>query len=277
MNNVSSNDTLRRESEFCDRKVEYYVAIGFVDIVPFLAGQPVICRLLWVALTSKKATDILNFNLALFHSFQYTVSIVHLFVLLFQPGVQVQILRFLLMFTQIGAPMSLCFICMERYVAVIHPMFYPLLQKYRFREGGAVLMWLLSLSLGVMGASADRSFSHTGFIARALPLWWMMMMIEMLVQFTIRIGRSLKKVGPGKEKLHPAKKKAFKTVCGTSGMVLVFYIPVTVLQMITRDNVNIYKCLYSPVCMLLLSAASVVHPLCYLYSQGKLFPCSKQM
>ena len=57
---------------------------------------------------------------------------------------------FLSVYVLIGGPMNLSFICLERYIAVIHPTFYPLLKKYRCREVCALSVWLLVVPLSLM-------------------------------------------------------------------------------------------------------------------------------
>lgn len=273
MENVSSNFTH-------DLDPVYLVALSLFDIIPFLVGQPVIAKLLWISFTSKKATDILNFNLALFHDSQNCLSIVHLFVLFLLPKAQKKILECLFVYVQIGGPMNLSFICMERYVAVIYPTSYPLLKKYRFREVCAVAVWFVSVPMVFLHAfAADSLFSPRGdiyiYIMGILPVLWLTTVTVMVVHFSVRIAQALKKSGLGRDKTHPGKRRAFKTVCATLYVVLFCYAPVTIVQNF-RSNATLYNNIIIPLCVFLLSAASVVHPLFYLSAQGKLFSCLKR-
>lgn len=277
MENVSSNFTHDLSQHQILHTPVYLTVLSLIDIIPFLAGQPVIAKLLWISFTSKKATDILNFNLALFHNLQYCISIVHLFVLFLLPEIQKEILNCLFVYAQIGGPMNLSFICMERYVAVIYPTSYPLLKKYRFREVCAVAVWFVSVpNVFLLAFSVDTPSSLSENINDIFPVSLMVAMTVMVVHFSVRIAQALKKSGPGRDKMHPGKRRAFKTVCATLCMALICYTPVTILQRFGSSDETLYHDVIIPLCVFLLSAASVVHPLFYLSTQGKLFSCLKR-
>lgn len=261
--------------EVCEFGAGYTATLSLIDIITFLVGQPVVIRVLWNSYTSKKARDILNCNLALYHYLQYWFAIVHLNALFLTPNSHITVLKFLVVYSMLGGPMCLSFICLERYVAVVHPLFYPLLKTYRFREVAAALVWLFSVPIALLNSVAGdslRSFRET--LIKYLPLAWLVAMIVMMVHCSICILRTLKKSGPGGDKMSPQKRRAFKTVCATSVINLMCYFPVTVLQQYTFDEM-VFDCFVSPLCIMLLSSASVVHPLFYLSAQGKLFTCFK--
>ncbi|KAK9526524.1 hypothetical protein VZT92_015220 [Zoarces viviparus] len=247
------------------------VGLSLVDIITIFMGHPVIGRLLWITIASKKTTDILNFNLALFHYFQYCITFFHLICLLVMTGTHQLISRFLLVYVQIGGPMSLSYICLERYVAVIHPTSYPLLKEYRVREVCALAVWLLSVpcaSLSVLSQSVLSILVKS--VLNQLPSSVMLSMVTIMVACSIMIARALKKSGPGRDEMHPVKKRAFKTVRATSILTMCCYLPVTLIQLFTYKDVFIYECFVIPASIILLSVASVVHPVLYLSTQGKL-------
>lgn len=272
---MENNVTLNFSREvMCEYRLDYVVSLSLIDIIPFLVGQPVITKLLWIASTSKKTLDILNCNLALFHNLQYLMSIVHFIVLFVMPNAQFRVLRFLLVYAQIGGPMSLAFICLERFVAVVHPMSYPLLKKYRCREVGAVMVWLFSVPTALVSIlTAPGPTSIRDQAIKAFPFSVLVIMTVMVVRCSSSVAKTLKKSGPGSKELHPVKRRAFTTVCATSIIALFCYAPVTLMQELRLDEE--YVCIFTSVCILLLSAASVVHPLFYLSAQRKLFACLK--
>lgn len=253
------------------------MAFMLIDIFTFLIGQPVIARLLWIILKSKKTTDILNCSLALFHNLQYFVSVIHFFCLFLRPTEHMPIIKFLFVYVETGGPMSLTFICLERYFAVIYPTSYPLLRKYRFRELCACSVWLISLSTAFCIVSVrDAIPAEVEQGLRTLPPSLMVFMTGTMVCCSIEIARELKKSGPRRDALHPVKKKALRTVCGTTSIIVLCYSPVSILQKITSDSERLYDCLTTPISILCLSVASVVHPIFYLSTQGKLFFCLKR-
>lgn len=248
----------------------YVAFLSAVNIATIVLGQPVVAKLLWIGWTSRKTTDTLSLNLSVFHNVHYWICTVHLSLLHLRTNVHTEALGFLLVFSQVGGPMNLSFICMERYVAVIYPTSYPSLKKYRFREVCAAAVWLVSVPMSFASIFAADAVSSVTDSFGTLPAVWLMTTLIMVVHSSISIAKALKKPGVGNGKMHPAKKKAFKTVRATLYLVMVCYAPLTVLQKISFSD-RIKELYIAPISVCLLCAASVVHPLYQLSSQGKLF------
>lgn len=250
----------------------YVAFLSVVDIATIVLGQLVMAKLLWVSWTSRKTTDILSLNLDVFYNVHYWICTVHLSLLHLRTSVHAKALKFLFVYGQVGGPMNLSFICMERYVAVIYPTSYPLLKKYRFREVCAAAVWFVSVPMSFVSIFAeDAVFSVTDTFG-TLPLAWLMTTLVMVVHSSISIAKALKKSGVGNAKMHPAKKKAFKTVRATMCLVMICYAPLTVIQHIAfSDPIKAFYIV--PISVFFLCVASVAHPLYHLYQlhQGKLF------
>lgn len=213
--------------------------------------------------------DILNLNLALINFLHYWISVVHLHLLLLQKNYHHRILEFLCFYSQIGGPMSLFFICLERYIAVVHPLYFQLLKTYRFREVSAVTVWCFTLFLSSIYIANSASMEFFNDRILDLPPVLLLAMSILTVHCSISIASLLMKHGPGRAKLHPVKKKAFKTVCTNILVVLICYSPVSLLQRLSfTEETHVFKVV--PACVFLLSVASVVHPALYLSGQGKL-------
>ncbi|KAG7278808.1 hypothetical protein CRUP_019114 [Coryphaenoides rupestris] len=182
-------------------------------------------RLLWIAFRAKKK-DFLNINLAFFHNLQYLLTTLH-FVMAFTFNVDaLNIVKFLSVYMLIGGPVSLSFVCLERYVAVVHPTSYPLLKTHRCREACALSAWVLMLPAATVKAMAkDRAIAIAAMDVTALSV--MVFAIGVIAWCNVAILKALKKSGPATDKLHPAKKRAFGTVRAISIIVLLCYIPVT--------------------------------------------------
>ncbi|XP_069372544.1 uncharacterized protein [Paralichthys olivaceus] len=272
MKDSLENVTLNSSGPQCVCGQGFVFYLSLVDIVTFLTGQPVVVTLLWTSLTSRKTPDILNCNLALFHNSQHLVSLVHLCILFLLPDGQSRVLDFLLAYAQTGGPMNLGFICIQRYVAVIHPTSYPLLKKRRYREVCVAMVWLFSLSFAIMHTFESFPAVAGKFFAN-LPFFLIMFMTSMVVHSSIKTVNMLKKPGPESDKLHPAKRRAFNAVRATFTITMCFYFPVALMQRVPFDNECDFDCVIKPVSFLLLSAASVAYPLFNLSTQRKFFVC----
>lgn len=255
--------------EECLLEGRYLVTLALINVFTFVVGQPVTAKLLWISFTANKAADILNCNLALFHSFLYLVYLLNLVFLFLYRRHQSALLSVVLSYSQVGGPMSLCFICMERYVAVLHPTAYPLLRSHRWREACAALVWLCSLSVAMTTTLvSDDTSSLSGAVIKSVPFAAMLILTHLMVWATARIARALRTSSPGRDRLHPVKRKAFRTVCATTAINLLCYIPVAAMQKFQIQDQQLFSCVLTPISILLLSAASVVHPLFYLSTKG---------
>ncbi|KAF7669651.1 hypothetical protein LDENG_00159000 [Lucifuga dentata] len=260
----------------CEESPNHLVGVMLATSFPFIVGPPVLVKLLWFTFTSKKTSDILNFNLALFHIFQCLMSILYLFICFLFTDAKQKVLKFLFPYAQIGGPMNLSFVCMEHYVAVIHPMAYLLLNKYRCREACSVTVWIFTLPISLANILAGEDVSaRTKESLRNVPLGVMVVLTAVVLASSVAIARALKRSGPGRDQQHPVERRAFITVCAISSIALVFYIPVMLFKKYQNLAEISYGCTIVPFCIFLLSAASVVHPVFYLHTQGKLFSCSK--
>lgn len=277
MEEAYGNGSYAAEDEGCSMEGHYLVSLALINIFTFVIGQPVIAKLLWITFTANKSIDVLNCNLALFHNFQYLVCLLHLIFLFIHRQHQVELLQTLLIYGQVGGPLSLCFICLERYVAVIYPISYRLLKKYRCREVCAAMVWLCSLLAAMMAALAVDSLSSlTEKVIKSLPLAVMIVATQLMAWSSVRIARVLRKSSPGRDQAHPVKRKAFRTVCATTAINLLSYIPVSAMQSFRIYDKYLFNCVVTPISILLLSVASVVHPLFYLSTKEKLFVCVRR-
>lgn len=276
MENLSSNATFNSsKAEQCLFAPTHIVMLSVIDIFTFIIGEAVVGKLLWIIFTSKKAIDILNCNLAIFHTVHYFTSFVHLIYLFLLPQYQIILLKVLLTYAQTGGASSLVFICMERYIAVVYPTSYHLLNKYKFREMCALTVWLLT-AVTVLTSNLINIPSQTAKVLGAIPRFLVLFSFTMMIYYNRNILITLMKSAPEKHELHPAKKRAFLTIRATTFINLSCYIPVIILQMFMYLHQPAYSCSVIPLCITLVSIASLGHPLFYLSTQRKLRLCLKR-
>lgn len=270
MKNISSNSTPEADSQITAfLGPSYTIVLSLNDMVLFLIGQPLVLRLLWVTFKSRKTVDVLNFNLAIINLLHYWISFAHLHFLLLKMRFHHTILKLICLYGMVGGPTSLLFICLERYIAVVYPMYFQLLRTYRFREVSAAIVWCLTLPLSSFYISNVKYQESYNERILDFPTFLLVAISSMTLHCSIRMAYLLKQPGPGREKIHPVKMKAFKTVCTNILVILTCYTPVTVLQRMDFPE-EVAKSKVLPASVFMLSVASVVHPLLYLSAQGKL-------
>lgn len=251
------------------------VGLTVVDVLTVVIGQPVMAKMLWVTCTSSKSIDILSLNLGVFYCLHHWLCTAHLLLLYLLPWLQEVVLKFIFVFAQIGGPLNLAFISVERYVAVIYPTSYRKLKQYRFREMCAASVWILAVTLSFISIFLKNcTFDSGQGLPDNFPLLWMVAMTSLVAQNSISIAKALKASGVGNSELHPGKKKALKTVVATLLIVLLCYGSMSILirlRLVWSETVKDFDII--AVGVGLVSAASVAHPVYYLFSQGRLFDC----
>lgn len=254
-----------------------FLVLTVVDVLTVVMGQPVMAKMLWVTCTSSKSIDILNLNLGIFYHVHHWICTIHLLFMYVLPKIQEIVLRFMFVYAQTGGPLNLAFISVERYVAVIYPTSYRKLKQYKFREMCCVAVWIFSLTIAVTGIFFKASvLDSVSGIQDTIPLAWMVSLTISVVHNNISIARKLRKSRVGNSKLHPGMKKAHKTVVATLCIVLLCYGTMSVLLRVGLYLEREVKELYiTPFSVVFLSAASVVHPVYHLFSQGRLLDCFK--
>lgn len=98
-------------------------------------------------------------------------------------------------------------ICMERYIAVVYPMYFQLLKTYRFREVSAVVVRCLTLSLSSIYIANLKNNEHLNERIFDFPAFLLLGIGIITVHCSIRMAYLLKQLGPGREKYILAKRK----------------------------------------------------------------------
>ncbi|XP_064856847.1 G-protein coupled receptor 4-like [Oncorhynchus nerka] len=193
-----------------------------VKVFNLAIGTPCNILVLW-QISSRKSdsstSDIFIFNLALMDTYfclMGPIDMVNRLVLDNQGIWYFQ--RFAYGVKDTG-PLFLVCICLDRYVAVVHPVLFTGIRDNKIRVGVSVVTWALILAysltksiLGVM--SVNEVFSGLILFAFALMIYCNLSIIWVL-------RRSV----AGKEVMHPVKKKAFKMVLVILGIIFVNYLP----------------------------------------------------
>ncbi|KAJ3602169.1 hypothetical protein NHX12_029928 [Muraenolepis orangiensis] len=251
----------------------YKTLIMTSDLFGVIVGQPLIAKLLWTVFHSKKM-DVLNMNLAVFHNLQYLLGGIDFCLTFFNKLQHVRMVMFLYVYVLIGGPMTLSFICLERYIAVVHPTVYPLLRTYRCREACALSVWLVSMPTAVLKAfSLELKIKSHSIDSVSYSV--LMAMVVVMVWSNVTMLKALKMSGPTTDKLHPSKQRAIQTVRAISILMLLCYIPVGVMSKYKSIKGYGATCILVPLSIMLASVASVVHPILYLVTRGNLFSCQR--
>ncbi len=170
-----------------------------------------------------------------------------------------------------GRPLFQCVICVERYLAVVHPVIFLKYKPLRYRVICCTAVWIITLGscvccvLVIMFSTSD---VHPWF---SLLQFLLFLFIQLFC--LVAVLRALKQSGPGERGGERGgnhmKRRAFHLILITTVTMLITYVPyniITLLNTLTKQN-NHKLWFIVVVCYLL---ASFVQPVVYLHRAGKL-------
>ncbi|KAL1271721.1 hypothetical protein QQF64_030737 [Cirrhinus molitorella] len=171
----------------------------------------------------------------------------------------------------VGRPFTNCLICVERYIAVAHPVIYRSPATVKHRYIGAGLVWLLTLSYG-------------GFIILTFPdppvaAYLVSLSVNLLVITACSLGvlKILLKPNPGetqKEGKYHQKKRAFVIITSILVSISVAYgMDMLIYSMKKYVNYDAF-CVMMGSNMWLIQGIGLIQPFLYLSKLGK-FSCIK--
>lgn len=133
---------------------------------------------------------------------------------------------------QTGGPLLLCVAAIDSYIAVCHPVVFLRLKDPRLRL--SMCLVVSALTVAICCIMKLRSPFKWSIILALLTI-----AIVIISSCNTLILKSLRKSGPSKKEVHPAKKRAFKLVLSAFLLVNVHYLPsviVYILREINPDN-----------------------------------------
>ncbi|XP_050948640.1 C-C chemokine receptor type 8-like [Labeo rohita] len=172
-----------------------------------------------------------------------------------------------------GRPLFQCLICVERYLAVVHPVTFLKYKPLRYRVICSTAVWIITLGSCLFYMCFLVSFNikaYTWFFSLQFLLFLCIQMFCL-----VAVLRALKQSGPGergrerKEENH-IKKRAFYLILITTMNMIILYVPFIVtgfFVIVTHQN---FLDFWFPGCLCYV-LAGFVQPVLYLQRAGKLF------
>ena len=155
-------------------------------------------------------------------------------------------------------PPQVC-ICLDRYMAVVHPVLFTRIRDNKIRVGVSVVVWGLMLGYGITKSLMQVVSAAQVFSGLVLAAFILMVFCNVSILWVLR--RSV----AGKEEMHPVKKKAFRMVLIILGIIVFNYRPpVALLPFASYFSFEEFRCRVSPSVFSLMDASSTVEPLLYI-------------
>ncbi|XP_057215755.1 C-C chemokine receptor type 8-like [Triplophysa rosa] len=248
-----------------------------VHSINVLFGLPTHSFILWLIITdtgSGIASDFFNLNLSVC---EFGICLNSVFTLIFY-SLQISslsgLIRFLLGLGITGRPLFQCLMCVERYLAVVHPVTFLKYKPLRYRLMCCTAAWIINL-----GSCLCLFISSNFVLFIKFYSIQFLVFLSILLFCCLAVLRALKRSGPGergreREEENHMKKRAFNLILITTVNLVVIYLPYTIsgfYYILSKQHIfELYSFSY-----LLFVFGGFVQPVLYLHRAGKLsFPCS---
>ncbi|XP_039545559.1 chemokine XC receptor 1-like [Pimephales promelas] len=254
---------------------------GFVEILEFCIysssfgfGLPTHSYVIWLIITgagSGVASEFFILNLSIseigfcVNCLTFVLSVWFSFIMKFK--------LFLAGLITTGRPLFQCLMCVECYLAVVHPVAFLKYKPLRYRVICCTVAWIIILGscLRCMFRSTDpHNTVHMWFLSVQYLLFFFIQLFCL-----VAVLRALKQSGPGergreRQEENHMKRRAFHLILITTVTITITYVPNSIAGFFTiaRKKLNNAYWLPGLVCYVL---SGFVQPVLYLHRTGKLF------
>lgn len=167
----------------------------------------------------------------------------------------------------VGRPLINCFICIERYLAVLYPVSFLKYKPLRYKLVCSAVIWVTVLVFCVFCMFALPNNLHL-FISVYLPLYTLLLFIKLFC--FVAILKALRNPSPGekkkeKEKANIAKQKAMSVILIITVIMLIKFTPLFLVGTLYRTLSAAYFNLLWCIVVILAFVLSYVSPVMYIY------------
>ncbi|XP_042603782.1 C-C chemokine receptor type 8-like [Cyprinus carpio] len=273
MNNATVNFTTPETST--NYTTLFIGLMGRVEIgvysIGFLFGFPTHSYVIWLILTeSRVASEFFNLNMSVCEFINCLNGLVAILSVHFSNLTITPLVLQGLVFT--GCSLFQCLMCVERYLAVVHPVTFLKYKPLRYRVICCTVVWIIALGsclCCIFIIVSLKLHAYVWFFSQQFLLFFSIQLFCL-----VAVLRALKQSGPGqrgreREEENHMKRRAFYIILITTVSMTIMHVPFTItgfLSFLTPKNThalwNIGLTFYV--------LAGFVQPVLYLHRTGKL-------
>lgn len=270
MDNVS---TLNLNSSLSDRPLWYQfeacavAPYGFVfyfgvKVLNLAVGFPTNALVMWQIMTKKSegsTSDIFILNLSVLDAYFCLMTPVDMVNRLYLNNKGVWYFQRFAYGLKDMAPLFLTCICLDRYVAVVHPIVFTGIRDNSIRITVSVVVWALILSVALTKSILGVLSTNEVFSGVILSAFFLMVFCNLSIIWVLR------KSVAGKEVMNPIKKRAFKMVVILLAIIVLNYLPPVALMPFASTYTFVdLRCKISVSVFAIMDLSSTLEPLLYI-------------
>ncbi|XP_026882911.2 proteinase-activated receptor 3 [Electrophorus electricus] len=259
LNASAADQTIYEECRDLPEVILFYLGLQFVNM--FL-GIPANLMVLWLIHKNNgdsSTSDIFVMHLAVLDMFFCLILPLELASLVYLTTNSTwYILRFFYGIKD-SSPLFLSCICLDRYMAVLHPITFNRLKGRRYRATCAAAVWVTTLAYAVAKCICIIPNFHKAFTAMILAAFTFMVFCNISILWALRLSR------PGRDDMHPVKKRAFKIVLIILAIIVFNYFPpVALFPFQAYFSQEVFMCYIHYIAFGFMDISSSIQPLLYL-------------
>lgn len=169
----------------------------------------------------------------------------------------------------IGRPLFQCLMCVERYLAVIHPMIFLKYKPLRYKLLCSAMGWLNIFASFLVYLFIDNAPKGINLYVTIYLLFWLFVMLFCC----LAVLNALKRPGPGegdrgREGANNIKMRAFRIIVVILSTAIICYIPLIVTTQLMHHLISVHFGRFIGVYIVVLTGFA--QPILYLVKSGKL-------
>ncbi len=251
----------------------YFGIMSILDIFNLLFGCPTHSYVLWLIVTGTGrgvASELFMLNLSVCEIGNCLNSLLSLFD--YHPVIK-KITECIIGMAITGRPLFQCLICVERYLAVVHPVIFLKYKPLRYRVICCAVVWIITLGSCFSFMFIIVSCNFYIFVC-CFSLQFLIFLSSQLF-FLVAVLRALKQSGPGdrgreRVKTNHMKRRAFYLILITTVSMIITYVPYIITGLHSILTLDYFQEPFT-VAFLCYILAGFVQPVLYLNRVGKLF------
>ncbi|XP_017314898.1 proteinase-activated receptor 3-like [Ictalurus punctatus] len=248
--------------EMCSHMPAMILLYMGMQIINMFMGIPANLIVLWLIHRNRSdssTSDIFIWHLAVLDTFFCLIPPLELANMLYLTTSSTwYILRFFYGIKDSSSLFLAC-ICMDRYMAVCHPIVFSNLKDQRHRPVCAVVVWFITLVYAILKCLGTIPNFDKVFTVMILATFAFMLFCN------ISILWALSQSGQGRDDMHPVKKRAFKMVLIILAIIVFNYLPpVALFPFQPYFSPDVFKCYISFIAFGFMDISSSIQPVLYL-------------
>ncbi|KAK2911445.1 hypothetical protein Q8A67_003578 [Cirrhinus molitorella] len=237
----------------------FYLVLQFINM--FL-GIPANIMVLWLIRKNKgdsSTSDIFIIHLAVLDTFFCLIPPLELANIVYLTTSSTwYVLRFFYGVKD-SSPLFLSCICLDRYMAVRHPITFTNLKDKRHRSVCAGVVWFITLVYAAAKCVGNIPNFEKVFTVMILAAFAFMLFCNVSILWALRQS------APGRDERHPVKKKAFKMVLIILAIIVINYFPpVALFPFREYFSPDVFRCYIHYIAFGFMDISSSIQPVLYL-------------